>query len=132
MDSNIFLVVSLRLLMMLSSKEDSRSGNKKNGCRKGKNGRNGCRKNKNYEPDDYETDNDDDTTTSHLAVSTSYGDEEEEDLIDCRTANRDALKSQVQNNYIPRCTHDGRYEQIQCYKVSYYYIHLLLSTGIHM
>ena len=112
-----FLVVSLRLLMMLSSKEDARSGNKKNGCRKGKNGRNGCRKNKNYEPDDYEMDNDDDTTTSHLAVSTSYGDEEEEDLIDCRTANRDALKSQVQNNYIPRCTHDGRYEQIQCYKV---------------
>ena len=112
-----FLVVSLRLLMMLSSKEDARSGNEKNGCRKGKNGRNGCRKNKNYEPDDYEMDNDDDTTTSHLAVSTSYGDEEEEDLIDCRTANRDALKSQVQNNYIPRCTHDGRYEQIQCYKV---------------
>ena len=101
--------------MMLSSKEDARSGNKKNGCRKGKNGRNGCRKNKNYDSNDYETDNDDDTATSHLAVS--YADEEEEDSIDCRTANRDALKSQVQNNYIPRCTHDGRYEQIQCYKV---------------
>ena len=106
--------------MMLSSKEDVRARNKKNGCRKGsnKNGRNGCRRNKNYDSsDDESSDDDDDMTTSSLAVS-SFSEDDEEDLIDCRTANRDALKSQAQNNYIPRCTHDGRYEQIQCYKVS--------------
>ena len=105
---------------MLSSKEDVRARNKKNGCRKGsaKNGRSGCRRNKNHESEEDEiSDDNEDLGSQALAVSPSKFDDEEEDLIDCRTANRDARKSQLQNNYIPRCTHDGRYEQIQCYKV---------------
>ena len=55
--------------------------------------------------------------TPKVFLLTLFSDDEEEDLVDCQTANRDALKSQAHNNYVPRCTHDGRYEQIQCYKV---------------
>ena len=109
--------------MMLSSKEDVRARNKKNGCRKGsaKNGRSGCRRSKNRESQEDEINEDnEDLGSQALAVSPSNSEDDDEDMIDCRTANRDARKSQLQNNYIPRCTHDGRYEQIQCYKVEYH------------
>ena len=114
-----FVLGSLRLLEMLKSKEDVRTRNKKNGCRKGsaKSGRGSCRRNKNHNLDDDDSDGDDDSSSAALAVASSHSDDEEEDLVDCQTANRDALKSQAHNNYVPRCTHDGRYEQIQCYKV---------------
>ena len=104
---------------MLKSKEDVRTRNKKNGCRKGsaKSGRGSCRRNKNHNLDDDDSDGDDDSSSAALAVASSHSDDEEEDLVDCQTANRDALKSQAHNNYVPRCTHDGRYKQIQCYKV---------------
>jgi hypothetical protein len=51
-----------------------------------------------------------------LGLATSQFDDDEEEVVDCITANKNAIESQVQT-YVPKCTRDGNYEQIQCHKV---------------
>ena len=118
--------------MMLSSKEDKeRGGRKKNGKRKNamKNGRGGNKRN-NFEWDDEEANvnEEEDFATPSLGLSTSQFDEEEEEVVDCITANRNAIESQVQK-YIPKCTRDGNYEQIQCHKVRHIFLMIIICVS---
>ena len=54
-------------------------------------------------------------------VSGRKMDENEEGLLDCRTAHHNAVTSHA--DYTPKCSFDGNYEQIQCYKVVYILVH---------
>ena len=54
-------------------------------------------------------------------VSGKKMDDHEEGLLDCRTAHHNAVISHA--DYTPKCSFDGNYEQIQCYKVEYMLVH---------
>ena len=56
-------------------------------------------------------------TSSAIMVSGKKTDEQEGDLLDCRAAHHNAVTSHA--DYIPKCSFDGNYEQIQCYKVTH-------------
>ena len=102
--------------MMLSSKEDKERGrNKKHSKRKQGRGGN-KRNNSEWEEGVGNVNEERGFANPSLGMATSNLDDEEEEVIDCKTAARNAIESQAQY-YIPKCTRDGNYEQIQCHKV---------------
>ena len=112
--------VSRHLFLSLTSKEDKdrereeRMKKRKERQQKRKGGR---RKNKHSRINEAL----DEDGMGSIAVATQ-AEEDDEDLDDCRTANRKAIKTTLSgsfNNYIPECENDGTYKQIQCYKVKY-------------
>ena len=80
-----------------------------------------CDKTRNSNGELERVSSEEEVTSSTIIVSGRKMDEHEEGLLDCRTAHHNAVTSHA--DYTPKCSFDGNYEQIQCYKVKYILFH---------
>ena len=82
---------------------------------------NNCDKTRNSDGELERVSSGEEVTSSTIMVSGRKMDDHEEGLLDCRTAHHNAVTSHA--DYTPKCSFDGNYEQIQCYKVEYILLH---------